>query len=67
MKVDTNTRGNTYWFMFKVSEFQVGLTYKFNLVNFTRNVDKFYKNGMNVCVKIDEDEWIYDQCVGVDY
>lgn len=24
MKVDTNTRGNTYWFMFKVSNFKIG-------------------------------------------
>jgi hypothetical protein len=24
MKVDTNTKGNTYWFNFKVSEFKVG-------------------------------------------
>ena len=37
MKVDTNTRGNTYWFMFKVSDFQVGIKYKFNILNFTRN------------------------------
>ena len=24
MKVDANTRGNTYWFMFKVTNFKVG-------------------------------------------
>ena len=42
MKVDTNTRGNTYWFMFKVTNFTVGQKYKFNLVNFSRNAEKFY-------------------------
>ena len=51
MKVDTNTKGNTYWFMFKVSEFKVGQKYKFNVVNFTRNVEKFYNAGMNICCK----------------
>ena len=51
MKVDTNTKGNTYWFNFKVSEFKVGQKYKFNIVNFTRNVEKFYNAGMNICTK----------------
>ena len=64
LKVDTNTRGNTYWFMFKVSEFMVGLTYKFNILNFSRNVEKFYATGLNVVTRIESDsgnsEWIYD-------
>ena len=43
MKVDTNSRGNTIWFMFKVSGgFRVGQKYKFNIHNFARNLDKFY-------------------------
>jgi hypothetical protein len=54
MKVDTNTRGNTYWFMFKVSEFQNGAKYKFNIMNFTRNVEKFYSSGMNICTKVEK-------------
>ena len=48
MKVDTNTRGNTYWFYFKVSNFRIGQRYTFNIYNFTRNLDKFYQAGMNV-------------------
>ena len=56
MKVDTNTKGNTYWFMFKVSEFKVGQKYKFNIVNFTRNVEKFYNSGMNICTKTEKKE-----------
>ena len=53
MKVDTNTKGNTYWFMFKVSNFIVGQKYKFNVMNFTRNVEIFYNNGMNVLTKVE--------------
>ena len=51
MKVDTNTRGNTYWFMFKVSNFKIGQTYKFNILNFTRSMEIFYKDGMNVVTR----------------
>jgi hypothetical protein len=56
MKVDTNTKGNTYWFMFKVNEFQVGSRYKFNIMNFSRNLEKFYSSGMNVCTKSEKKE-----------
>jgi hypothetical protein len=56
MKVDTNTKGNTYWFMFKVNEFLNGAKYKFNIMNFTRNVEKFYNSGMNICTKIEKKE-----------
>lgn len=51
MKVDTNTKGNTYWFMFKVSDFMVGLRYRFNVLNFSRNCEKFYSQGMNIVTK----------------
>ena len=51
MKVDANTRGNTYWFMFKVTNFRIGQTYRFNVLNFTRSMEKFYNNGMNVVTK----------------
>lgn len=54
MKVDTNTRGNTYWFMFKVSYFRVGKKYKFNIMNFTRSMDKFYKDKMNIVTKAEK-------------
>jgi hypothetical protein len=48
MKVDTNTRGNTYWFYFKVSNFIIGMKYKFNILNFTRSLENFYQQGMNI-------------------
>ena len=51
MKVDTNTRGNTYWFMYKVTDFMVGVRYRFNILNFTRNLDIFYNQGMNIVMK----------------
>ena len=39
MKVDTNTRGNTHWFYFKVTNFIAGeMTYRFNILNFTRSM-----------------------------
>lgn len=49
MKVDTNTRGNTHWFHFKVTNFIAGdMIYRFNILNFTRSMSQFYQNGMNV-------------------
>ena len=51
LKVDSNTRGNTYWFFFSVQDFKVGQRYTFNIQNFTRSMDKFYKDGMNVLTK----------------
>jgi hypothetical protein len=54
LKVDSNTRGNTYWFYFGVQNFRVGQRYTFNIFNFTRSMDRFYKDGMNVLVKTEK-------------
>ena len=51
MKVDCNTKGNTYWFYFKVQNFRVGVRYTFNIFNFTRTIEKFYKEGMNIVTR----------------
>mmetsp|Transcript_5071 Transcript_5071/g.7656 ORF Transcript_5071/g.7656 Transcript_5071/m.7656 type:complete len:216 (+) Transcript_5071:1461-2108(+) len=51
MKVDSNTKGNTYWFCFRVQNFRVGVRYTFNIFNFTRSIEKFYRDGMNVVIK----------------
>ena len=51
MKVDSNTKGNTYWFYFKVQNFRIGVRYTFNIFNFTRSIEKFYKEGMNIVVR----------------
>jgi len=55
MKVDANTRGNTYWFYFKVTNFRVGQRYTFNVCNFTRSMEKFYQHGMNVLTKAESE------------
>jgi len=71
MKVDTNTRGNTYWFMFKTSDFLVHQKYKFNILNFSRNVDKFYYNDMNIVTKREtkdsELSWEHGKCESIEY
>ena len=76
MKTDTNTRGNTFWFMFKVANFQLDQEVFFNIHNFSRNVDTFYNDKMNILVKISgenlEDEaikdvWQYDKCTNVKF
>lgn len=51
MKVDSNTRGNSYWFQFKVRNFEPGKTVQFTILNFTRSIHKFYRENMNVMVK----------------
>lgn len=77
MKVDSNTYGSTYWFMFKVSNFTVGVKYKFRIYNFTRSLSKFYIEGKNVVTKREPlngikkrssdddkptDSWKYNMC-----
>ena len=54
MKVDTNTKGNTYWFKFRVRGFKAGSTYKFNICNFSRNMETFYKQGMNIFTRAEK-------------
>ena len=50
-KVDTNTKGNTYWFYFKVLRWRSGQTVTFGLLNVARDVSPFYDNGMNILVR----------------
>ena len=40
--------------MFKVSNFKIGRTYKFNILNFTRSMEGFYKDGMNVVTRAEK-------------
>ena len=56
MKVDSNSRGNSYWFYFKVTNFIIGIKYKFNILNFTRSLENFYQNGMNIVVRSEKPE-----------
>lgn len=47
-KVDTNTRGNTYWFYFKVLNWVPKSQATFNLLNVARDLAPFYTKGMNI-------------------
>lgn len=60
LKVDSNTKGNTYWFYFSVEGFRVGIKYTFNLLNFTRSMEKFYREGMNVLTKSEKTTGVED-------
>ena len=48
MKVDTNTKGNSFWFYFRVSNARANSTIKFNILNFSRDLKLFYQQGMNI-------------------
>jgi hypothetical protein len=54
IKVDSNTRGNTYWFYFSVEGGRTGVRHTFNIFNFTRSMEKFYREGMNVLTKAEK-------------
>lgn len=47
-KVDTNTRGNTYWFYFKVLNWKPGMKVTFNILNVARDLYPFYNEGMQI-------------------
>lgn len=36
MRSDSNTKGHTHWFNFKVKNMKKGTTYKLNIANFTK-------------------------------
>lgn len=50
-KVDTNTKGNTYWFYFKVLNWQPGSTVTFNVLNVARDLAPFYSRGMQILTR----------------
>lgn len=45
MRSDSNTRGHTHWFNFKVKKMEIGKTYKFNICNFSKK-KCLYARGM---------------------
>jgi hypothetical protein len=71
MKVDTNTKGSSFWFNFKVrgswksnikqrnghANTERGRVVKFNIVNFNKSdIKGFYQNGMNIMSRVCRDE-----------
>jgi hypothetical protein len=70
MKADTNNKGNSFWFNFKVSNVTAGQTIQFNVLNFSRDLKDFYNQGMGVYTKIALDEtqtWHSDKCFDIEY
>jgi hypothetical protein len=66
MKVDTNTKGNSFWFNFKVANGRPGLTVQFNILNFSRDIKHFYNVGMKVMtMKNDCQEWEHEKCFDI--
>lgn len=49
LKPDYNTRGNTQWFYFSISNTRIGALYKLNIVNMAKP-DSLYNYGMKPCV-----------------
>ena len=71
MKVDTNTKGSSFWFNFKVRGIwkssnkqknghvntDRSRVIKFNIVNFNKSdIKGFYQNGMNILSRVCRDE-----------
>ena len=71
LKVDTNTKGNTYWFYFKVLNWQVDSTVNFNILNIGRDLNAFYSKGMQVLSRMESrngkirSEWVAGDCTQV--
>jgi hypothetical protein len=71
MKVDTNTKGNSFWFYFKVSNLRENQCVKFNILNFSRDIKYFYERGMSIMTKIDNNEsnsnWENNLCHNIEF
>jgi hypothetical protein len=67
MKVDTNTKGNSFWFNFKVYNGRPNSVVTFNVLNFSRDLSNFYSEGMGVQTKLDTDEaqWEGNKCFDI--
>jgi len=57
MRVDSNTKGHTSWFYFKVSNFTHKQKIRFNLINFQKS-GLLYKDGMKpYCFRSSKNIW----------
>jgi hypothetical protein len=67
LQVDTNTRGHTHWFYFKVLNWRPESTVKFNILNMGRDLSNFYSRGMNIVTRVEsangafKTEWKVDK------
>ena len=66
-KTDTNTKGNTYWFYFKVLNWKPKAKAVFNLLNVARDLNPFYNRGMQIWTRTESTNGLYKsdwQCSG---
>jgi hypothetical protein len=54
LKPDYNTRGNTQWYYFNITNTRAGRLYRFNLINMMKP-DSLYNNGMKPLMYSDTD------------
>ena len=59
LKVDTNTKGHTYWFYFKVLNWIPKAKATFNIMNVARDLYPFYSRGMNIWVRTESADGRY--------
>ena len=73
LKVDTNTRGNTHWFYFKVLNWQPNSSVTFNILNIARDMNRFYGKGMSVITRTESSNgklkspWRFNETEILDY
>jgi cytosolic carboxypeptidase protein 2/3 len=66
MRVDSNTRGHTTWFYFKVTNFTDKQKVKFNIINFQKN-GLMYKDGMKpYCYRSSNKKW-EQEAINIEY
>ena len=58
-KVDTNTKGNTYWFYFKVLNWKPKAFATFNVLNVARDLVPFYNKGMQIWTRCESSNGKY--------
>lgn len=66
-KTDTNTKGNTYWFYFKVLNWKPRAKAVFNVMNVARDLSPFYSRGMQIWTRTESTNGLYKsdwQCSG---
>jgi hypothetical protein len=56
LSTDTNSKGNTQWFYFQVSNTTAGLSVKFNIVNLCKS-GSLYNHGMKICYRQSQGNW----------
>lgn len=58
-KSDTNTKGNTYWFYFKVLNWKPEASARFNILNVARDLNPFFNKGMQIWTRTESTNGLY--------